>query len=299
MALWFYQHSGLQITSEIHLPEWSAFEKLLPDAAPDLRIFCSEERFWEDADTPVAIPSADEYRFGVPDTAAYRVNRAGEIKIRPVTGADYRKVRVFLLGAAWAAFCSLSSLFLLHASVVQVGKEAVAFCGPSGAGKSSLAAKLTTLGYPLVSDDLCRFDLHGGERPAVYTSATRLKLWREALSALEMDCGRAEQDIARLDKYHLPLAREFVPEERLPVTSVYLLAWGEPVRTRLRGTSALRRLVSAGTYHADILESTAGLARHWAFCAELAGRVPLWELTRPRDWAYMDTAAALVLESPQ
>ena len=80
------------------------------------------------------------------------------------------------------------------------------------------------------------------------------------------------------------------------MTALYLLAWGEPGRMRLQGTTALRRLVGSGTYHADILESTAGLARHWAFCVELAGKVPLWELTRPRDWSYMDTAAALVLE---
>ena len=294
---WYYRHSGLQVESELHLPEWSAFETP-PASLPDLRIFWSESPS-STRDVPAAGPkeasvTADSCHFFVPEAAEYRVSRTGRIEIYAVSSPDIKKVRVFLYGAAWAAFCYLQELTLLHASVVAIREEAVAFCGPSGAGKSSLAARMTMLGYPLVSDDLFRVDFHEPGRAFVYPSSTRLKLWREALTSLGIACDLSEQDHVRMDKYHLPLSEDVSLKPR-PLAAVFMLTWGAPACMRLTGMAALRRLVGAATYRGDLLGEKESLAGHWTRCAELLRRVTVWELARPRDWAGMDAAVALVL----
>lgn len=289
-----YRHSGLQIESEVPLPEWAAFEA--PHCfKPDLRITLSPRPHSQGENTFI---DADSYCFFVPDAAQYRVHRGGEIEILTVTDPDMKKVRVCLYGMAWAAFFALRGLSLLHGSAVSIEGKAVAFCGPSGAGKSSLTAQLTTAGFPLISDDLFRVELGTSGLPSVYPSSTRLKLWREALPLLSITHEGLEQDHSRMNKFHVPLSDTSVPG-RLPLAALFVLTWGEPACTRLRGMDALRRLVGAATYRGDLLEAMNDLARHWACCAELTRRIPIWELSRPRDWAKVEETAALLLTKLQ
>lgn len=51
----------------------------------------------------------------------------------------------------------------LHASCVAVGDQGLLILGPSGAGKSSLSLRLVSLGARLVSDDLTRVSVAGGQ----------------------------------------------------------------------------------------------------------------------------------------
>jgi hypothetical protein len=126
------------------------------------------------------IPS-DEYRFRVQHVGSYWIRAGREIVVTPTPDAGMREVRLFLLGTAWAALCYQRGLLPLHASAVQVGDHAVAFCGATGTGKSTLAAWLSERGYSLISDDRCRFDISPQGQALVYPSARRSKLWRDAL----------------------------------------------------------------------------------------------------------------------
>jgi hypothetical protein len=291
LTLWHYRHSGFLITSELEIPEWVSFETAPFSEAPDVTI-----RWQCTAEIQEVRLCAEEYVFFIPEAGFYHVRRTGEITINPVPNPDLKKVRVFLLGTAWGALCHLQSILTLHAAVVQIGGSAHAFFGESGAGKSSLAAKLTTLGYPLLSDDLCRVALSDSEPPVVYRSTLRLKLWQEALTALDYEAPGREQDHARMEKFHVPVSNR--PEqESYPLTSLSLLTWGDLGRTRLTGLEALRRLVAAATYRGELLEPMGQLGGHWTRCAELIKQVPVWELSRPRDWTQMASVTALALES--
>src|SRR5262249_50391387 len=141
------------------------------------------------------------YSFHRPGVASYRVQRGREITVTPTPRAADWGVRRWLLGQIWAVLCYQRDLLVLHASVVETGGSAVAFCGLSGAGKSTLAAWLIEAGGRLVSDDLCRFETTEPGLPSVWPSAPCLKLWLDTIEALGWPNEGLERDHFRLDKF--------------------------------------------------------------------------------------------------
>ena len=302
---WNYRQSGIAVASQIELPEWAPFASAA--AKPDLRF---ELR-------PPA-PLADDLSFHVegdacyfttPDVAHYRVTAGERVEITPSPTAGEREVRLFLLGSAWGIANYQRANFPLHAGVVRVGGHSshgegveaneagcIAFCGASGAGKSSSVAHLLRAGFELWSDDLsiCRLD----ETPAVWPSTRRLKLWRESLDALGRSAEDLERDYFREEKFHWQIAapHDLSQTPPLPLRAVYLLEWGEPSCVPLRGIEALRAFVEAATYRGTILSDMGAAAPYWEQCARIVRQVPVWRLSRPRDWARLPDALRPILE---
>ena len=141
MTRWSYTYSGLQVVSELQLPEWTSFEGPVPQEKPD--VFIRVERQGPRTPEPEEswpLINANHYRFSIPDIGRYWVHQGQEILVVPASGAGAREVRLFLLGSAWGALCYQRGLFPLHTSMVQIGNGVVAFCGATGTGKSTLAA---------------------------------------------------------------------------------------------------------------------------------------------------------------
>jgi len=291
MECWHYAYSGLSVVSNLHLPEWEAFQSAQAPVLPDLTIHFQPSQ-GETRETLSTI-SAEECQFFISDVGHYKVRASGEIAIREEPGADIRAVRAFLLGSALGAFYHLRGLLAFHASVVQVGDAAIAFCGESGAGKSTLAAWMNTLGHPLVSDDLCRIEFSEAASVSVYRSATRLKLWQDTLDILKWGEAPRDRDHARMAKFHVPVTSDSLPPF-LPLQAIYLLVWGDLGLTRLTGLAALRRLIGAATYRGELLEPMERLGGYWSQCAELVQRVPVWEFSRPKNAALLTESMAFL-----
>jgi len=294
MRKWCYEYAGLRITSELELPEWVPFLHAKPFADQDVLIRL-EFAVYEDFSALLAEPiiSIDEYQFLVPEVGAFRITNGNEIVVRPVAEAGKNELRLFLLGSAWGALCYQRGLFALHASAVRTGNEAVLFCALQGKGKSTMTAFLAAQGYPLVSDDLCCIAMQSLERPLVYPSTQRFRLWKDALSALGWDFNELERDHFRFDKFLLP-CRKTLSVGPIPLKAIYLLEWGEHNLVRLSGLNALQRFVAAATYRGELLEKMGLSGAYWQNCLELLQQVPVWELTRPKDLSIMaDTVAML------
>jgi len=281
MTVRHYRYAGLWVESELALPEWAAFESQQPPGGADVLIRLNPARE-QDGPAPAVEPGA--YAFNILETAHYQVMSGREISITPTSDAGEREMRLFLLGSAWGALCYQRGLLALHASVIQIDGQVVAFCGPSGSGKSTLAASLIQHGGRLVSDDLCCIEI-GADEARVYPSAPRLKLWRTALKRLGLESAAMEQDHFRLDKFHLAHKQAAPSGAPLSLNAVYLLKWGDPGLARLRGLQAVSRLVSAATYHPELLEPLDCTRAHWQRCLQLARLAPIWELSRPQDWS--------------
>ncbi len=305
MERWYYVYSGLNVASELQIPEWAPFEQSAPLGHADVLIALVHGRFdstatpegkSEQAETTTApFISADEYRFCAAQIARYRIHLGREIVITPAPDAGEREVRLFLLGSAWGALCYQRGILALHSSVVEVGGRAVAFCGATGAGKSSLAAALIARGYRCVCDDLCRFEVFDGQA-RVYPAAPRLKLWRDTLERMGKTVDGLERDHIRMDKFHTTLDRSGVTSGPLALGALYLLEWGAPGIDRLTGLNALCHFISAATYRGELLEPMGQVAAHWERCAALAERVPVYQFSRPRDWSGFDTTAEMLIQ---
>lgn len=289
---WHYEYAGLRVSSEIEIPEWAGFARAADGGEPDVLIFLQAAC----AVPPLPVLTRDEHVFFMPAVGAYRVRGGCEISVTPHPETGARELRLFLLGSAWGTLCYQRAILLLHASVVQRDGEAIGFCGPSHAGKSSLAAALVAQGFSLISDDLCRVDFAADGMVLAYPSAPRLKLWEDALENFQKNSTELERDHFRLNKFHVPL-REPIPSAPVPLRALYVLGWGELSIARVRGARALQQLVRAATYRSYLLEPMSIVAEHWTRMAELARRVPIFILTRPKTWQAMpDTLGILTRE---
>lgn len=296
MHKWCYVYARLRITSNLELPEWEPFlwTETLVQSDVIISLESSEKtKFRSSPAEPIITKS--EFQFFIPNVGVYRIVNGAEIFVYPVATAMQNELRLFLLGTAWGALCYQRGMFAVHASAVRVGNEAVLFCATPGKGKSTISAFLAAKGYPLVSDDLCCIELRSQERPVIYSSTQRLRLWKDALVALGLDSEKLERDHFRLDKYILPWNNEKMTES-VPLKAIYLLEWGTSDLVRLNGVNALRNFVSAATYRGELLEKMGLSGSYWQSCLELMQVVPVWKLSRPRDFAFMkDSVSKLEL----
>jgi hypothetical protein len=291
----YYAYAGLLVASEIPLPEWSPFEVAEHAGDPDVVISVEEDP--SDPDFPPGgdrrVITAGEHRFRVPGVGYFRVHKGREIVVAPARGVALHQLRPWLLGSAWGSLCYQRGLFLIHASAVLVGAEAVLFCARAKGGKSTMAAQLHTMGHPLLSDDLGNLDIPADGPPTLYPSAPRLKLWSDTLDELGWSIEHLEPDHTRAGKFHvMRTANNFV--RPAPVRGIYLLEWGELGMRRLSGLTALRRFLSASIYRTGLLESAGRLAQHSRGSITLLQRVPVWEVRRPRDLSAMGKTADLL-----
>lgn len=279
MERWFYDYAGLNIVSAIEIPEWRTFEQVACE--PDVSIVLADDVAGEGV-----FISTEEYRFTVPEVGQFRILEGREIVIIPAPDADQTDIRRFLLGSVWGALCYQRGMLFFHASAVRVGDEAVMFCAPSDRGKTTLAAWLSKLGYSLVSEDLCNIDLPPQGQPMLYPATPRLKLWEDALGALDLHNEKREQCRFRPEKFYLEWEGHNQP---LPLRAIYVLEWGDLGIERLAGQAALIRLLSAATYfNGDELEAMGRLETYTQQCLALVGRAPVFEFKRPRDLSVMD-----------
>jgi hypothetical protein len=281
---WNYLYFGVNIASQLQLPELAQYEQSAARETPDVVVSFQSPR--KTGTAPVSqfpLITAAEYRIRVPKVGDFHVRDGREICIQPLPHTEEARIRPWLLGTVWGALCYQRNLFIVHASAVQVDSEAILFCGGPGHGKSTLAAQLAARGHALISDDLCRLHLPSDGPPLVFPSAPRLRLWSDALGELGWGAKELAPDHLRDGKFHLlPPGRSSA--EPLPVRGAYSLLWGEFGVRDLKGMEAFRAFLTAATWRRRLLESMGRIDLHSRRCMEFLQRVPLKQITRPRDF---------------
>jgi hypothetical protein len=286
--LWYYSHSGVNISSELELPEWSQCEQVSEQSKPDVLIRMEAAAQAESVVRQMPVITRREYTLGIPGVGNFHLLDGREIRVQPVKMAEPAKVRLWLLGRIWGALCYQRGWFIVHASAVLFDGVAIIFCGRAGRGKSTLAAQLDNRGYPLICDDLCRLDFSAQGQPVVYPAPPRLKLWSDALDELGWGTREMAPDQSRQGKFHLSLTGLGPAPgltEPLPAGAAYLLAWGEFNVRQLQGLAAFQDFLAGATWRMRLLASMDQSGPHFRSCLKFLRHVPLAELTRPRDFS--------------
>ena len=319
--LFAYQSAGLTIYSAIELPELSPLcesgasgpdrpEPYLPNRnpsnrnrpnqiQPDLRITLDE--------VPDALPNPTHHSpnfqvsggmvlLNIPGTARFLITNGSSIAVAPAPGAPAHDIRLFLLGTAFGIACHQRRLFPLHASTVLIGDRAVAFVGPSGAGKSTLGAWLAARGYPLFSDDVSVLEPRPHGPPMAQPGSRRIKLWRDALSALGLSSEGLQRDMSRADKFHVTAAHGTAATPA-PLDRIYLLQTTDQatpfVGERQAPLTAIAT-IAANTYRDELIAPLDIRQHHFRACAGIANQVPVYPLHRRRDLGAMDAVTAIL-----
>lgn len=245
-----YALCGLKVVSELPLPD------LLPwtgdGRAPDVEIRLGEvtERLENAAyDVPPFQAATDGVcRVSVAGVATYEIVRGRRITVQPHSGAAHTDIRVFLLGTAFGLLFHQRGLLPLHAGCVAIGGRAVAFSGRSGEGKSTLAAAFLRHGYPVLADDVTVVDTDAPDGPLVLPSIPRIKLRRDAISALGLTVTSPPPGRVEPEKHHMAV-NDSLRTSALPLAALYHLTTADDAAPtgieRLRGVEAIDALVGA------------------------------------------------------
>lgn len=243
----------------------------------------------------LAIGSRGVCHVTIAGVARYAVEDGNSVMIDPILPLDAPDIRTFLLGSVLGILCHQRGLLPLHASAVQIGDTAVAFAGQSGAGKSTLAATLVARGHRLLADDIVAVDTRAPGGPIVLPSFSRMKLWRDSLSAM----GAMQAGLTRvrsgLEKFQIAVPEFDTSPVRL--ASVYGLATArpsfEPGIQRLSGHLATA-VLSNNVYRANVAQMIGKQGNVFAALIRLARGAPTWMLTRPQDLGALDELAQRV-----
>ena len=217
---------------------------------------------------------------------------------RPLPEAALEAFHTYLLGQVLSHALIKLGIEPLHATVVDVDGQAVAFLGDTGRGKSTLAAAFLGAGCRLLTDDLLVLRQNGPGFIA-YPGAPRLKLFPDVADTLLGPHAGARLMNPLTSKVLIPLDAAAQVSCPLPLGRLYVL--GAPDATGRRRGVTIRRLserraffaLVRNTYNGDVT-GTDRLTRQFAANAALAKRVPVKLLSSPRKLSELPAVRAAV-----
>ncbi|WP_374405287.1 hypothetical protein [Pelagerythrobacter sp.] len=228
---------------------------------------------------PFSHAAPDALWLRIPNIARYLVQGGNRVTYAPEPGIDDDSVRVFLLGSCIGTLLLQRGQLVLHGNAFAIGDGCALCVGPSGAGKSTLAARMMQRGHPVIADDVCPIDAEGRAIPGM----ARMKLWQDTADRLAIDTSRLRRIRPGLAKYDLPMGETFHAQP-LPVRAIYVLSPWNRETFAVKELSGLAKFQALrdNTYRFRFLKGMALGPGHMRQCGDLAARVPVAELHRPR-----------------
>jgi hypothetical protein len=316
-----YAYAGVVVSSALPLPELPAadesggpqpFVTVRAAATP-----CAEPadgdwlHHWrgDDGSTVLSlavVPCGRLLRF--PGLADFELSADdAQLAVRPAVETEPHTVRHLLVDQVLPRLLAHRGRFVLHASAVRMGGEAVAFLGPAGRGKSTLAASFHEAGCGLLCDDglVLAAGANGVEAVPTYGG---LRLMPDAIDTLfGPAAGSAPMAQYSSKRRMRPGETADRAPERLRLAALFLLApepgaeAGVEADAQAGGVSS-RRLspreaciaMLDQSFQLDVTDA-ARAARHFALAGDLALLVPAFELTYPREFSRLREVQAAVL----
>jgi hypothetical protein len=281
MSHW-YRVYGLALRSEISCPELTETDsQSYADVTISLKL--STASMAKDSASHIA---------DIADVALFRIERGCEIQVQPAPGARQEDVRQFLYGVALTAILYQRGESPIHAGAVEVGGQAHMFCGASGAGKSTLMMQMRHRGVNVLCDDVGVIRQGADNIVRFYHGVPRVKLWRDALAHFDIDIWPLQRDLARHDKFHLPLANTAF--DSLPLASIFNLVPGPtvdaPMIVAISSKDAFG-IVMRNTYRPRLLKQLGDSASHAMRCVAAVRQAAGFEFRRPWDLDRLDAGA--------
>lgn len=290
---WSYFVHGLGIRSDLRLPELGS-RCVAPDVHVRLTSVNAPEAVREDELNWLVRPDGTFF-CGERASGVLEVRSGNEIRVEPADSThNARSLRLLVLGVALRALLHQRGLLVLHASVVAVDGQGVAFMGNHGVGKSTIAAACLDHGLGIVTDDIAAIDL-SGLVPLVYPGTPQLKLYPIVATMMRSQPDALVRLATGVDKlgWRKPSGWVSAP---VPLTHVYDLVPGPTSEVRrLKGPEALIALLR-NSYGGQLglVHDRRTAALHFYQCAHLTRRMPISTLSVKRHLETLGDAISLV-----
>jgi len=277
-----YHAYGLDIRSDLHLPLPT---ERTAGRSPTVRIEARSPTSDEKEYLRLSLNNGAEAR--IPDDNTIIVDESA--KATPL-------VQSFLLTNCLGILLYKRNHAVLHASAVCVGESAVAFLGYPGSGKSSLAVKMYERGHRVLTGDVLPINLQP-EMPQAIPSFPRLSLSEDIRASFSSSIDSVGPSDSVTNERWYAIGDGFT-HERVPLAAIYVLAKRGTVASAklssLRPQKAVKRLLQHSP-HAEVLDATNTVDRHFRQCTSLAREVPIKLVKRPNDLTAVDDVVDTVV----
>ena len=185
---------------------------------------------------------------------------------------------------------------MIHGSAVATPNGAVVFIGDSGLGKSTLAGSFSSAGLDLLSDDCMRLNADPDGVVSCIPTYRSLRLWPDSADAV-MPSTPFEAMAAHSHKRRLNLA-ESPPVDHSTVAAICVLAPpsddADAITVEPVAAARAVSLLLAQCFRLDPTDAEA-TKRTFERCAEIVERVPVVELSYPREYDRLPEVREAVL----
>ena len=281
---WRYRLYGLEVESALDLGPLPAGD---PKRPIDVRIAPGDVPPLEGKTTDWFANREGAICISLPPSGRFLVCGGDSIIVADAV-AGLASLRWRLLGIAFGALLHQRGVLPLHCTAVRVSGRVVGLVGESGAGKSTLAAYLRAAGHEVLIDDVCAVAADPADRIVVEPGNGLLRLWGDAMDALGTGKGGAlDPEIAKFE-HKLPASGG----SRIALDALIEIADGDTLALDSLASGERMALCLNHSYCREIMMSLGGKARNLAQCAEVAGKLPAYRLTRPRGLERMPAIVA-------
>ncbi|MBI4382318.1 MAG: hypothetical protein HY574_14165 [candidate division NC10 bacterium] len=218
---------------------------------------------------------------------------------RPVNGVTEEAFHAYLVSQVLSFAMVRQGIEPLHATVVVVDGQAVAFLGDCGYGKSSLGAAFIQVGHPLLTDDVLVVEErdHGF---AAYPGPPRIKLFPEVAKTFLGDRVGGTPMHPQTPKLVIPLDAFLSSQAVVPLKSIYVLRRPIPGsqgnKVTIKTLSQRRAFLELlrNTFNTVIIEGER-LERQFKMATVVASKVPIKLLSYPRILALLPSVREAIL----
>ncbi|OXS59069.1 ABC transporter family protein [Bacillus sp. V-88] len=280
----FYRAFGLNIQSEIPLPEVKRMKEILNHIDVNIGVGDLREEWKEHGKEGKFAVINDTVMFHIKNTAIFSVVKGERVIVSPFENADENKIRLYLLGSCMGIILLQRKILPLHGSAVLIDGKVYAIIGHSGAGKSTLASTLMKTGYKLISDDVIAVSLSENQEIIVHSSYPQQKLWEESLEKLDLPMNQYSRLFEREKKYAIPVGSYFHNGERMPLAGIFELEKSEQEQLTIEKVQkSIEKLpvLFHHTFRNSVLNRLGLLEWHFSSTASLADQVEMYKIKRP------------------
>ena len=284
---------GLNICSDLALPEFQGVDssdydlKITLDHTVEVSDLLADELLCKAATIQLSRTKAMVYVRG---TGLFLVENGDRVKIIPDGQPPELLLRFYLVGTILAIALYQRNFLVLHASAVKINGGAVAFLGVSGEGKSSTAAAFVTHGHSLITDDVAPINF-ATDPCTINPGFPQVKLGAAMAQALGYEYEQLRAVHTFKEKRALQ-PRQGFSLDPVPLKRIYVLQTATelavtPLKASAAVTEIARHSRPTTLYHA-------GDAIHFFQCADLVKRIPVYRLSRPKDFSLLPDLIQLV-----
>lgn len=162
----------------------------------------------------------NELTLQIEHIAFCKIENGTKVDVYPYPNSDKDSIQLFLNGSVLGAVLHQRGIMPFHGSSFIFKDRGVLICGNSGVGKSSVVAAFCQDEGRLVNDDITPicFD---NERIMMVPLSTKVKLWDDAISLLQLDKNGLKKIRPSLNKYYVSgFARQ---EEKQPLLHTFIV----------------------------------------------------------------------------